>query len=120
MTASFIYRKPSRYSHNQTSMHVLCEIPEHIVEQYENPSALAESVVSALNCCRKYSKGLLTIGVDSDLEECVAIKYQGQVRAYKALQALNLWMSVDEAFSLLADLSGMPVSLRAIEAMQAF
>jgi len=115
-----LYVKPARYSHENTSMDVLVEIPEDIVEQASNQQSLAEEVVSALNCCRKYSKGMLTIHVDSDLEECVAIKIKGEARVFNALQALNQWMTVDQAFDLLSRLSGMPISLRAIEGRNLF
>lgn len=115
------YRKPARYSHKNTSLHVLVEIPIHLLPDHPRQrQAMAEEVVSALNCCRKYSKGMLTIHVDGDLEECVAIKYRGKVHTFKALQALNQWMSVDDAFDLLASMSGMPISCRTIEGRDIF
>jgi hypothetical protein len=109
------YRKPARYSHKNTSLHVLMEIPDHVVASASNQQALAEEVVSALNCCRKYSKGVLVIHVDGDLNHCVAIKYKGEVKIFKAMQALEQWMNVDEAFGLLSSMSGMPVSCKAID-----
>jgi hypothetical protein len=115
-----LYTKPARHSHKNTSMDVLVEIPEHIVEAAPDPQALAEEVVSALNCCRKYKKGMLTIHMDADLEEYVAIKIKGQARAFKALQALNQWMDVEDAFELLGNLSGLPRSCRTIEGLDIF
>ena len=113
-----LYKKPAHYSHANTSMEVLAEIPEHIVENTSTygQQMLAEEVVSALNCCRKYSKkGMLVMHVDADLDQCVAIKIQGEVRTFKALQSLNQWMQADDAFALLSKLSGMPISCKAIE-----
>jgi hypothetical protein len=82
-----LYTKPARHSHKNTSMDVLVEIPEHIVEAAPDPRALAEEVVSALNCCRKYKKGMLTIHMDADLKEYVAIKIKGQARVQSLASA---------------------------------
>lgn len=116
-----IYTKPARHSHKNTSMDVLVEVPQDILD--EVPSGMeqvfAEELVSALNCCRKYRKGLLVVHMDADLQETVCIKYKGEVRTFKALQAMNKWLNVDAVFALLGDMSGLPRACRTIEYLEA-
>ena len=122
MEAPFLYTKPARGVVRFNSMDVLSVLPEHIIDQWEpqNYAALAEAAQNALNCCRKYRKGVLTVHVDSDLEETVAIKYKGTVRYFRALSTLTLWMTVDDAFDFLSSVAGIPVSVKTIEARNAF
>ncbi len=122
MDTPFLYTKPARGNVPFNSMDVLSVIPESILNQWkpQNYASLAEAAVNALNCCRKYSKGMLTVHLDSDLNECVAITYKGKVRVYTALSALTLWMGIDDAFEFLSSVAGIPVSLRAIEGRDLF
>ena len=112
-----LYIKPARSSHKNTSMDVLVEVPQDILGEIPEgmEQVFAEELVSALNCCRKYRKGMLVVHFDANLEEHVCIKYKGAVRTFKALQAMNKWLDVDAVFALLGDMSGLPRACHSIE-----
>jgi len=116
-----LYTKPARYSHKNTSLDVLMDVPDHILDtiSISMQQVFAEELVSALNCCRKYRKGMLVVHMDTDLEEHVCIKYKGEVRTFNALQAMSKWLDVEDVFALLGDMSGLPRSCRAIEYLDA-
>lgn len=116
-----IYTKPARGKQKYNSMDVLMCIPEHVTSEWQGAEAeLADAAVSALNCCRKYSKGILTMHLNADLTESIAIKYKDRARLFDALQALTLWMTVDDAWDFLSSHAGIPVSLRTWEAQVMF
>jgi hypothetical protein len=49
---------------------------------------------------------------------CVAIKIKGQARVFKALQAMNKWLDVEDVFSLLGSVSGLPQACSAIQYLE--
>ena len=116
-----IYIKPARGKQPFNSMEVLTHIPEHVTSEWQGAEAeLADAAVAALNCCRKYGKGILTMHLNADMTESIAIKYKGRARMFDALQALTLWMTVDDAWGFLSSHAGIPVSLRTWEAQVMF
>jgi hypothetical protein len=101
-------------------MDVLTSVPDHILNQIDAQmqQVFAEELVSALNCCRKYRKGMLVVHMDSNLEEQVCIKLRGRVRNYKALQALHQWLDINDVFELLSNMSGLPYACKSIEYLE--
>jgi len=101
-------------------MDVLIEVPERVLDEVPEgmEQVFAEELVSALNCCRKYRRGTLVVAPDSNLGMCVAIRLKGKARVFRALQAMNKWLDVEDIFELLGSMSGLPRACSAIQYIQ--